>query len=251
MQIAPVALISDFGNRDWYVGTMKAVIASLCPDQIPPFLDISHEIDQGDIVSAAFVCDAILPWLPKQSTLCAVVDPGVGTKRDIVVGSLQDRYFVGPDNGIFTYLAQRPGCRFWKINDPFAFSKEKSTTFHGRDCFAPYTAKLHLQKDPAAFGSPCTSIVQLPLKRFCQSSGEIIYFDHFGNAITNLCDDAKHNTLDLAGIGAITMHPTFALGPENQPFAIVGSSNTIEVVRKNDSARLKDSLQIGQIIRFI
>ncbi len=189
--IAPcIALMTDFGTLDTFVGVMKAVITRISPRV--PIIDLTHNITPGDIGEAAFKLWQSVPYFPKGTVFCVVVDPGVGTDRRPVAVVWEDRICVGPDNGLFTYLlVSDVDLRAHRLITPDYQLPRVSSTFHGRDLFAPAAAHLSLGLPPANLGPPVTDLVRFPLPELeliegPAVRGEILRVDRFGNFITSI-----------------------------------------------------------------
>jgi S-adenosylmethionine hydrolase len=185
-----IALLTDFGTQDTYVGVMKGVIARIAPQA--QVIDLTHSIPAGDIRQAAFKLWQAIPYFPSGTVFLTVVDPGVGTERLPVAVAWPDFAFVGPDNGLLTYLlaqgAPRMACR---LQSPAYRLATVSSTFHGRDLFSPAAAHLALGVSIADLGPPVADLARFPLPRLelvegPAVKGEILHADHFGNLITSL-----------------------------------------------------------------
>lgn len=188
-----IALLTDFGVRDTYVGQMKGVLAARAP--AARVIDLSHHVPPQDIrVAALWLLDAA-PAFPADTIHLAVVDPGVGTERAILAARAGGRFFVGPDNGLFapilatdeTAWAVRVERSDLYLTPPCAASH----TFHGRDRFAPVAAAIATGMTLAELGPRVQDWVGLTLPEPCRTEagglkGEVLYLDHFGNAVTNL-----------------------------------------------------------------
>jgi hypothetical protein len=192
-----IALLTDFGTTDWYVGCVKAVIWSICPSA--RLLDLTHEIPPYDILVGALTLSSVVPWLPQQTICVGVVDPGVGTNRTPLAACADGRFFVGPDNGLFSQvfdrtkrltvvrLAQR---RYWQ--------PQVSSTFHGRDIFAPVAGHLAQGCSLRRFGPVVKTYRRLawPSLQEAKTSvrGTVLHLDRFGNVITNIPESliARH-----------------------------------------------------------
>jgi len=165
-----ITLLTDFGLSDSYVGAMKGVMLLANPKL--KFVDITHEIPQGKIKLAAFRLFTAYQYFPKQTIHLVVVDPGVGTKRNPIIVETPDYYFVGPDNGVFSWIYAQEKFKVYKIdiNRQTAVGRRWtiSNTFHGRDIFAPTAASLSLGIKPATLGSPLSkwSAFKLPTPVF-------------------------------------------------------------------------------------
>lgn len=185
-----IALVTDFGTKDWFVGAVKGVILSRV--QNVQFLDITHEVPQGDIQAAAFILANMFGWVPEATIFVAIVDPGVGTDRPgIAVRTEPLNYLIGPDNGIFSWFLKR--CKSWearRIDNEKLLLKPIGTTFHGRDIFAPVAAWLAGGKSFEDIGPIMPAINTIPWPEPIFNSafieGEVVYIDRFGNAITNI-----------------------------------------------------------------
>ncbi len=184
-----ITLTTDFGLADGYVGTMKGVILGIAPDAC--LVDISHEIPPQDVRHAAFVLYAAYPFFPPHTVHVVVVDPGVGSARRPIALRTPSGTFVGPDNGVFSYvLARERVDALVELANPCYRLPEVSYTFHGRDVFAPAAAHLAAGvpitilgpcvSDPVTFPLPCLEIAPGVIL------GEVLHTDRFGNAITSI-----------------------------------------------------------------
>lgn len=239
-----VSILTDFGTRDWYVGVMKGVI--LQGDATTSVIDITHDIPPGNIHAGAFALEQSWPWFPKGTVFLCVVDPGVGTSRKPIAVAAQERYFVGPDNGLFTPLYRFPH-EVRSLDHASLHGHTQSHTFHGRDIFAPSAAAL-------AHGLPFNSVgawIQDPvtLEPPALDSPQVMVVDHFGNAITNLPAGAILFTPDPSV-------PRFRVGDREVPLirtygdidpgsaaALVGSTGYLEFVVNQGNA--SEALQLG------
>ena len=184
-----ITLMTDFGTKDGYVGAMKGVILGINPRCT--LVDITHEIPPQGVFEGAFVLGNAYRSFPRGSIHLAVVDPGVGTGREALVVETEGYVFVGPDNGIFTWVYRNERVRrVVGIRNSDFFRKPVSQTFHGRDIFAPVAAHLSLGRDPREFGVRVDtwSEIEIPEPRATDNgfTGEVIHIDRFGNLVTNL-----------------------------------------------------------------
>ena len=235
-----IALLTDFGTQDHYVAAMKGVILSVNRKAV--IVDITHEIEPQNVTSAAFVLRCCYREFPPSTVFCCVVDPGVGSDRRAVIVNTSGQSFVGPDNGLFSFLYEENANVTSIENDQF-FRKPVSATFHGRDIFAPVAAHLSLGVPPHEFGPQITDPVTLTDARPEQMDettieGSVIHIDHFGNIVTNITADmaGKAFQLEVAGLPVNDMRERYAGTPAGQPFAIVGSSGLIEISINGGSA---------------
>ena len=243
-----ITLLTDFGAQDYFVGAMKGVILSLNPHAT--IVDITHEIPPQDIQAAAFNLLACYKDFPAGVIHVAVVDPGVGSDRCAILVECANQFFIGPDNGLFSWISEREGnFSAWKITNEKFFRNPVSPTFHGRDVFAPVAAALSIDTPPKEFGPPLESIVTLahlwPRTRADAIEGSIIHIDRFGNCITNFL--AEHINEERVAAGAklivnkreiTSIRKFFAdqSGPKNELFMLVGSAGFIEIAAQNASA---------------
>ena len=186
-----IALFTDFGTRDAYVAQMKGAIVSINPHA--RLLDLTHDLKPFHIREAAYLLEQSARYFPGKTIFVAVIDPGVGTaRRPILVRTRADKYYVGPDNGLFTCVVERQRlAEAYVLQEPaFFLCPEVSATFHGRDIFAPVAAHLSLGVDPTRFGPRLAEMVLLPrmaAQRVNQTiQGEVVHIDRFGNVVTNI-----------------------------------------------------------------
>ena len=237
----PVALVTDFGTRDYYVAAMKGVILGINRKAV--IVDITHEIEPQDIGSAAFVLRACYREFPPATVFCCVVDPGVGSERRAIIAATNGQFFVGPDNGLFSFLYGN-NCEITSIENDRFFRKPVSATFHGRDVFAPVAAHLSLGVPPNEFGpqiaDPVTLSNIVPTRLDEKTlEGAVIHIDHFGNIVTNIASDGAQGQqleIDIAGQTIKDVREQYAGAAAGQPFAIVGSSGLIEISLNGRSA---------------
>jgi S-adenosylmethionine hydrolase len=184
-----ITLLTDFGYDSYFVPSMKGVILSLNPEAV--IIDITHSIPQFNVHRAAFTLWASYKYFPKGTIHVVVVDPGVGTSRRAIAIKTRNYYFVGPDNGVLMMAAEDDGIIDIRAIENRDFMRPVvSSTFHGRDIFAPVAAYLSLGLDIALLGSRVTDPARLPgiTNRVSRNiaNSMIIYIDHFGNAYTGI-----------------------------------------------------------------
>ena len=184
-----IALLTDFGARDWYVAAMKGVLCARAPRA--RLVDITHEIPPQDVMTGAFVMAAAAPWFPAGTVFLAVVDPDVGSSRALLAAWADGRFFVGPDNGLLSLCfrsARR--ARVVRLTNRRLRLPRVSGTFHGRDVMAPVAAYLARGGSLARLGPPAARPVTLALpavrSRAGEVTGTVLHVDAFGNLITNL-----------------------------------------------------------------
>jgi S-adenosyl-L-methionine hydrolase (adenosine-forming) len=184
-----ITLLTDFGMADYFVAAVKGVILTINPQV--SLVDITHEVPPQDIETGAFTLLNCYSDFPSGTIHVAVVDPGVGSARRGIVVRAGAHYFVGPDNGLFSYICDRESsCEVFQLAEEKYFRHEPSSSFHGRDIFAPVAAELSRGTKPEQLGPRIKDEVRLaplaPVKDQNGSlRGRIIHIDHFGNCITN------------------------------------------------------------------
>ena len=185
-----ITLLTDFGYQDAYIGIMKGVIAGINPSAA--VIDICHDVMPQDVFGGAYLLSTAYLYFPKGTVHVAVVDPGVGSKRDIVCVEFRDCVFIVPDNGILSFvLWQESPRRIVRATNTRYFLPSPSNTFHGRDVFAPLAAYLSLGVKLQRLGDKIDRLEQLNVcapvvGKSGKLAGEVMYVDRFGNLITNI-----------------------------------------------------------------
>jgi len=186
--MAVITLLTDFGLKDIYVGVMKGVILNINPEA--KIIDLTHDISPQDIKEAVFLLGTAYQFFPKGTIHVIVVDPGVGSERRAILGVTKNYFFIAPDNGVLELIYQKEDIKVYHLNRPQYYLPQISSTFHGRDVFAPIAAHLSLGVSPETLGEEIFDYKRLdfpkPLKEKNSLKGEIIYIDHFGNLISNI-----------------------------------------------------------------
>ena len=244
-----ITLTTDFGARDWFVGSMKGVILGISPQAT--IVDITHAIPSGDIRAGAFALLASYRCFRRNTVHVAVIDPGVGSSRAAIAVKTSDHFFVGPDNGVLSLaLAQENVIEIRSLDNDMYFHKPISTTFHGRDVFAPVAA--HLTQDIAfdSLGEKRTEYVRLDRARPRTTEGimrgEIVYIDHFGNAITNIEWPGKQaGKVRVPGKVECDIRDFYQQVPSSQPLVIIGSAGFLEIAVNGGNAASQFGLKIG------
>ena len=301
-----IALLTDFGTADGYVGAMKGVILGLNPRAC--LVDVTHEIPPQDVRGGAFVLHTVHRYFPARTVLLVVVDPGVGTERAAVILDTGPALFVAPDNGLLSFVLAEakalspesrvleagarklktqnpalgtqhsgpstqdpalrtqnpelsaplpPGWRAVRIAEPRFWLPNPSTTFHGRDIFAPVAAHLSLGEPVEGFGPAMDTLKAflVPTPRLLpdgQVEGEVLHVDRFGNLITNLrAEDLPRGEMvvEVAGHRIRGLRPTYAGGVGL--VALVGSSGYLEIALPGGSARAEIGQGVGMLVRVM
>lgn len=255
-----VSLLTDFGTADHYVGVVKAVVLAKTPEVT--LVDLSHEIAPGAVEQAAFTLLASYLYFPRGSVHIAVVDPGVGSKRRALIVSCGEQLFVGPDNGIFSYLLDRESsAQVYHVNQERFSASLSSNTFHGRDLFAPVGAAVAAGTPPAALGEPIDDPIRLtPLPPVPEVdgtlSGRVLHVDRFGNCVTNLTvgdlpPDVPPFALQMGGTRIRELRSHYADAPGDEPFLIWGSSGFLEISINSGSAARRLGIEAGDSLRLV
>jgi S-adenosylmethionine hydrolase len=240
-----ITLTTDFGLTDHYVGTMKGVIVGLAPEA--KLVDISHDVQPFEVLDGAFTIAQAYRYFPKGTVHLVVVDPGVGTSRRPILVEAAGQFFVGPDNGVFSMIYDRGPHRVRAITNSKFFLPLMSSTFHGRDVFAPCAARVASGTAPARFGKTIDDYTQLALARPQQTarrvwSGTVLKVDRFGNLITNLHVDrlpeirTRPFEISIGLRVVIGLAETFGVCAAGEAANIVGSSGYVEVIVNQGSA---------------
>lgn len=258
-----VTLLTDFGQSDVYVGVMKGAIAHINPQLRA--IDLTHDISPQDLIAGRFCLMNAYPYFPDGTVHVAVVDPGVGSQRRAIALQLDRGFLVGPDNGLFSgVIGQNPVVAAVELtNRQYWRTPEPSSTFHGRDIFAPVGAHLASGVPIAHLGEtidPAT-LVQLPIPGWTQTSEGIIgciqYCDRFGNLITNI---PAHLTkgqkfaveIDRLKIDRLKIKSghTYNHVSPGSAIAIVGSHGWVEIAVNSGSAAAKFNLNVGATVNL-
>ena len=241
-----IALTTDFGLSDHFVGVMKGVILGIQP--AAQFIDISHGVQPYDIADGAFTIAQAYRYFPKKTIHVVVVDPGVGSARRPLLAEMAGQYFVAPDNGVLSMIfAREPAARVRHITNERYFLHPVSRTFHGRDVFSPVAAHLAAGVTPAQFGTRIEDHIRATFDEPTLTgkhtwTGAILKADHFGNLATNFHVDQfpsvrTHAFALKVGLQSVTrLALTFSECAAGELFVVVGSSGYIEVAASEGSA---------------
>ena len=255
-----ITLLTDFGTKDHYVASMKGVILNINPQCL--LIDITHQVNPHDVWEGAFILANAYSYFPRGTIHLSVVDPGVGEARKPLLLVTQNYCFVGPDNGLFTMVTQKE-C----VKQIIALDKQKyhlsnvSTTFHGRDIFAPVAAHLSLGTKPNALGHKIDSLLWLgfegPFIKEGKLLGEILHVDTFGNLVSNI-DEGKlfrfirgRPFVIRVGKKVISgLKKGYWEGKRGEPIALLGSAGFLEVSVREGSAQKTLKLKRGDPIQI-
>ena len=241
-----ITLLSDFGLADYYAAAMKAVLLRHGPNAV--LVDVTHQIPPQDILHGSIVLERAIASFPAGTVHLAVVDPGVGSSRRIILARSNQQLIVCPDNGLITWTLRRfPQTT---VSELIWRPPSASHTFHGRDIMAPIAGQLAAGAAPEQFAQPLITPVLLDIQLATGALGKIIHFDHFGNATTNIPSQLvppdksiRVNNYDLG-----PLRHSYADVPRSQPLAIIGSSDLLEIAVNSSSARDLLELKVGDVV---
>ncbi|MBP1698907.1 MAG: uncharacterized protein H6Q41_4095 [Deltaproteobacteria bacterium] len=253
-----ITLLTDFGTKDHYVASMKGVILSINPRCL--LIDITHQVSPHDIREGAFILSNAYSHFPKGTIHLAVVDPGVGGARRPLLLVTQNYFFMGPDNGLFTMISRKE-----RVDQIIALDKKKyhhpevSTTFHGRDIFAPVAAHLSMGVKPNVLGHKIDSLFCLgfegPFVKEGKLLGEIVHIDTFGNLVSNI-DEGGHIrfiqgrpfVIRVGGEIIRGLKKGYWEGKKDEPIALFGSGGFLEISVKEGNAQKMLKMKRGDPI---
>ncbi len=256
-----IVLLSDFGMADGYVAAMKGVIAKVAPDET--ILDATHDIPPQDIAGGAWALANYLSYFPKDTIHVAVVDPGVGTKRSLVMVEANGQRVFAPDNGLLSiWLGGVGEYKAWAIRKDWHRPGGQSATFHGRDILAYAAALLATGQLPA----DVLSDLEYPLMRLPESvvqiekdciKGQVMHIDRFGNAITGITTAhfkgfrGKPKGVVLPYGDKIPFKRTYGDVPVGKSLALINSSDHLELAIHAGNASLTHGLIRGSAIKVV
>ena len=257
-----LTLTTDFGTKDGFVGTLKGVIWSICPNV--QIADISHEISAQNVLEGALALWRAYPFFPEGTIHLAVVDPGVGTSRRPIAVHLGGHSFVGPDNGLFTPMYEDAEKKGWRLDivhltNKKYFLQDISHTFHGRDIFAPVAAHLVNGVPLADLGPVIADPVRLsmpkPEKTVDGWRAHVIVVDVFGNCTTDLPAESLAELTNvifrLRGREVIGLVASYGQEQPGQLVALVDSENYVEIAIVNGSAAKTLGAQVGDMVEVV
>jgi S-adenosylmethionine hydrolase len=250
-----IALLTDFGTTDPYVGVMKGVIYSICPDAL--IVDVTHAIAPQNIRQAAFMLLTSYRYFPSDTIFVVVVDPGVGSARKPIAVQIDGYTFIAPDNGVLSYvIAENLSVNVYEIQNPAFMLPNLSASFHGRDIFAPTAGRIatgkHIEEVSVAIKSPQQinmPMLNIEAKRII---GEIIHVDHFGNLVTSigrlqhmdsltailnprfgvgemLYIDTVSVRVSIVGVKVRGIKRTYSQASQDELLTMIGSSGFLEI----------------------
>jgi S-adenosylmethionine hydrolase len=255
-----IGLFTDYGWDDPYVAQLKGVILTVNPNA--RLLDITHSVAPFNVTEGSYLLDQCAEEFPAGTIFVAVVDPQVGTDRDpILLETAKEKFYVGPDNGLFSQVLAREGfSKAWKLDKPEFFRPgATSHTFHGRDIFGPVAAHLAAGTDPERFGTPIKTLVLLPNQEPTFSGGlitaEVLHIDRYGNVILNVAGDSdmaaklKEGNLVKISIGrenySAPLVKTYGEVEKGRLLLLYGGSGLLEIGMNQGSAARQLKVEPG------
>jgi S-adenosyl-L-methionine hydrolase (adenosine-forming) len=252
-----IALLSDFGTVDPYLGAMKGAILSVCPEAT--LVDLVHDLPAHDVLAGALALDAAHSAFPAGTVFVAVVDPGVGSARRGLAIRAGAHVFVGPDNGLFTFvLRAHPEAHVHAIVNAALGRAPRAPVFHGRDVFGPVAAQLAgglaIEEVGPKVGD--AMILDVPSPRRLEEGGfeaVVVHVDRFGNLTTNLPGRACEGAGIQVWVGSVLVPfvSIYADVPRGAPCALLGSSGRLEVAVREGSAAVTLGAGKGTAVRVV
>jgi S-adenosyl-L-methionine hydrolase (adenosine-forming) len=253
-----VTLTTDFGLKDPYAAAMKAAILGINPGIV--IIDVTHDVEKFNVRAGAFVLGSVAPYFPEGTVHVAVVDPGVGPNRRSIAIETKHGFFVGPDNGLLILPAEAQGIKhIYEITSRRFMLSHVSSTFHGRDIFAPVAAHLANGTSIEEFGPQLTDVVRPEFTKVARNEGqlvgEVLHVDDFGNIITNInAKDLQEYRYGMILIELpnfkvqLKVSRTYTDAKPNEPLALLGSHNYLEIALNQGSAAEKFGSKVGDKI---
>lgn len=244
---AIITLTSDFGLSDFYVAAMKAVLIRHAPEA--RLIDVTHQVPRHDILCGAITLERAVDGFLPGTVHLAVVDPGVGSQRRLIVADLHRQKIVCPDNGLITWAARLHGPA--KVHEITWRPDKPSHTFHGRDILAPVAGMLAAEHDLAKIATPIDDPVLLDAAPADAKgrAGQIIQIDHFGNATTNIPHESLRSksqvVVRVKGRAIGRLKRTYCDVAPGEPLALIGSSGLLELAVRDGSAADALNIRVG------
>ncbi len=258
MSFRLVTLTTDFGPSSHYVAQMKGVMLGINPQL--QLVDLSHAVPPQQVHQAAFLLQQTVDAFPPDTCHVVVVDPGVGTARRILLARMRQQYFLAPDNGVLSLVAQDDPPQWLRALTALPYQrKNPSHTFHGRDLMAPAAAHWSLGVEPGALGDRIEEMQILPLSPVAVAAqaitGRVVLVDSFGNLITDLAQTLFARipatalvTARLGDHANLPLVKTYAERPAGSLVAVIGSGGFLELAQVNGNAALTLGARVGDAV---
>jgi hypothetical protein len=258
-----ITLLTDFGERDYFVASMKGVILSIHPDVY--IVDLTHQVASHQIEEAGYLLHSCYRSFPDGTIHVCVVDPGVGSGRRAILVATSRYYFLAPDNGLLSrVLRDEQNVEIRQIADAQFRLQSEGATFDGRDLFAPVAARLSKGEQVSSFGrvinDPVIHSIADPIRRSQSLLGQIDYVDRFGNLISNITAKHVHEFQTSAGRPHLTIHvgtcainglvASYSEGRCDSPSALINSCGKLEIFLDRNSAAQFTHIGVGGEIRL-
>jgi len=258
-----IALLTDFGEKDFFVGSLKGVIATINPSVTT--VDITHDVPSFDVLAGSFILYAAYRYYPSGTIFLTVVDPGVGTKRRILLAETSDYMFVAPDNGVLSLALEAESTKtLIDVKNTKYFLPVPSSTFEGRDKMAPAAAWLSKGIAPSEFGPGVSDYVKLNVKKPRIEKemilGQVLYVDKFGNLITNVPSGEVHRlkseirekrvVFQVGKKNIARFEPSYSFVDRDELFVLPGSLGLIEIAVREGSAQKRLAAHPGDPVRI-
>lgn len=259
-----IALLTDFGDEDFFVPSLKGVILKINP--LARILDITHHVPSFDIIAGGFILYSCYKYFPLKTIFLIIVDPGVGSSRKILLAETKKYFFIAPDNGISSLvLEEEDVTQLREVTNKKYFLPEISSTFEGRDKMAPSAAWLSKGILSAEFGPEAVSYeklnVQKPQAKGEEILGQVLYTDKFGNLITNIPErmldlsgektGKKKFSLYAGGRKISSFRESYSSAKRGELLFIVGSLGLVEIAARESSASRKLKIKNGDTVRIV
>lgn len=263
MKTPVIALLTDFGEEDFFVGSLKGVMATINPSVL--IVDITHHVPSFDVLAGSFILFAAYKYYPTGSIFLAVVDPGVGTARKILLAETENYMFIAPDNGVVSLALEAENTKtLIDVKNTKYFLPAPTSTFEGRDKMAPVAAWLSKGVAPSEFGSHISDYTKMDVKRphieKDEILGHILYVDKFGNCITDIPTEEFHRIKDeteekrvMCRVGEkdiARFEPSYSFVNRDELFVLPGSLGLIEIAVREGSAQEKLAIHPGDPVRI-
>jgi S-adenosylmethionine hydrolase len=246
-----ITLTTDFGLTDSYVAAMKAVLLRHCPDAT--LIDVTHNVPRHDILCGSITLERAIDGFSPGTVHLAVVDPGVGTDRRILVAELNRSFVVAPDNGLISWAWRlHEGGR--RVRELVWRPAEHSATFHGRDIMAPVAGMIAAGEELDQLTRPLANPVLLDVGPADDTRGQVIQIDHFGNATTNIpyerIRSMVERTVRVRNRSVGRLRRTYHDVAPGKPLALIGSSGLLEIAVRDGSASENLRIRVGDEVRL-
>ncbi|MGD2245887.1 MAG: SAM-dependent chlorinase/fluorinase [Candidatus Aminicenantes bacterium] len=262
MRRSIIALTTDFGEDDFFVPSLKGVIASINPSA--RVFDVTHNIPSFDVLAGSFVLFAAYRYFPKKTIFLTVVDPGVGSNRKILLVETKRYFFIAPDNGVLSLaLGEEEVSQIRDVSNPKYFLRQKGVTFEGRDRMAPVSAWLSHGIFPEEFGPEVTRYKKIrmskPVEKADEILGVVLYRDKFGNLITNIPVQLIESYLSrhpktalqmIVGDKIIMLGESYSDVQRGEPVFLFGSLGLVEIAVREGSASKRLNITPKQALKF-